>query len=82
MSVLDSLADREEAIALLSVKDDELLAEDLRYWAVASADAGAATTEAQRQVQVSHTQHLEASTWVALIADEMRSRREARRSSQ
>lgn len=75
MSITDSRTEREEAISRITAKTDEQLREDLAYWAVASADHLAEHRElVNRQHQVGELYGVE-QAWVALITDEMRSRR-------
>jgi hypothetical protein len=80
VSILDSREEIAAAEAKLAAASDEQLAVDLRYWTVAAYDAAADYIELQaRQAEVRRL-HAEAEHWIGLVAQEVRKRRDAKRS--
>jgi hypothetical protein len=78
MSVVDSQVDRDQAVSRLAEATPESLDNDLRFWTVASHDAAAEYSQLHERMGAVRRQHNEAETWIALIAQELRSRRDAR----
>lgn len=81
MSVTDSRTDLDAAKATLVGKSDEELLADLGYWTVAARDHVTDFLDLEQREQRVRELHAEAETWTRLVADEMRSRRDARRSA-
>lgn len=79
MSVVDSQADIEAARTRLTQVDDVDLTNDLRYWTVEAFDADVDYRELHERLADIRLRHSEASTWVGLIAHELRARRDTRR---
>lgn len=75
MSIVDSPADRQEAVQRVAAKTDEALRVDLEYWTLAAFDHVAEYRElTNRQVHLSRL-HNEEEAWVGLIVEEIRRRR-------
>lgn len=78
MSIVDSDEDLELAKVRLSDASDVSLTTDLQFWTVAAYDTSDRYQDIQRQVDAVRRQHHEANTWVGLITQEIRRRRDSR----
>lgn len=75
MSILDNATELDEATARLKGATDDSLLADLRYWSVAAVDAAEDYRHLHEQESRFRVLHAEAQQWVALVTNEIRSRR-------
>lgn len=75
MSIISDRDEREAALRKLAAASEEQLRADLQYWAVAARDHETESQELLNRQLVLRDLHHEEVAWVALITDEMRSRR-------
>ena len=75
MSIISDREEREAALGKLTTATDEQLTGDLAYWSVAARDHEVESQGLLHRQLMLRDLHQEEEAWVALIADEMRSRR-------
>jgi hypothetical protein len=80
VSILDSREEVAAAEAKLAAASDDQLTADLQYWTVAAYDAAADYVEVHARQAAVRQLHAEAEHWVGLVAQEIRRRRDERRS--
>lgn len=79
MSIVDSKVDREAAEAELRGKPDVDIRRDLEYWALKRLDHMDEHDDLASRLRVVETLYTESAHWVAIIAEELRRRRDVRR---
>lgn len=79
MSIIDSQVDLDAAKLRLGTVDEDELVRDLAYWSVAELDHHADMETIGARYQDVTLLHAEARRWGALIAAEIRTRRDAKR---
>ena len=80
MSIVDSSTDRAEAEAKLAANDVEQLTRDLVWWTGKRLDHVDEYNDLTARRNVVEQLHAEAVTWIALIGEELRKRRDGRAS--
>jgi hypothetical protein len=78
VSIVDSRAELEAARRRVSAADDAALVEDVRFWTIAAYDATADYVALHERLGEVRRRHDEATAWIGLVANELRSRRGAR----
>ncbi|HET7030339.1 MAG TPA: hypothetical protein VFI34_07495 [Candidatus Limnocylindrales bacterium] len=76
MSILTDRAERDQAIERIAATSDEVLARDLVDWTVASCRSAEEYRTISERLGQLRELHAEEETWIGLIADEVRRRRD------
>lgn len=79
MSIADNAVELEEARLRVGAEDESKLVEDLAYWSVVELDHHADMVAIQERMSVAYGLHAEARQWGAVIAAELRKRRDEKR---
>ncbi len=79
MSIVDSQVDRAEAEVKLASTTDAQLTKDLVYWSGRRLDHVDEYNDLTARRTVVEQLHAESATWIALIGEELRKRRDGRR---
>lgn len=75
MSIIDSQTERLEAELKIGAKSHEELVRDLEYWTLAAHEQSHEFSDLQDRMNTARSLYAEASTWTAMIADELVKRR-------